>query len=593
MSASRFTAIPFFVVLIGLTGCGKPAEPPTQPQAGHPLPSPFVLRGEVAARGGRLTLLTAGAPRTFNPLLIEDSASEDVVRLLFCGLVSLDAVTQEVRPALAESWSVTPEGRNWTFKLRAGLRWSDGQPLTAADVVFTWNEVMYNPDMNHLSYDLFRINGKNFQVSQTDDLTVRVETPGVFAPFLDFFGTVPVLPQHVIGQLVQERKFLSAFTTKSPPQRVVGSGPFRLKKSVPEVSVLLERNPEYWAMDAQGTRLPYLDEVLLLATSGANPTYFFLEGHGDVCERTRPEEYSAIQEAAKAGKCRLVEQGIGPERDFVWFNLNTNFNSAGQPLVSPAKSAWFRDKRFRQAVSCALDREQIVREAYGGRAKPALTFLGEENPTWFFPDVPHFDHDAARAQMLLADMGIRDRDGDGVLEDASGQHLEFTLISNTGNPAREKTAQLIVAALGRLGMKVQFTPMSFSELVGHINDTCDYECALMGLGGGGVNPASQVNVLRSSEPMHQWFPNQPSPATAWEARIDQLMDLQMRTLDIAARKKLFDEVQLILAEEIPMIYTTAPLHFAALRPDLINVRPAVQSAYRLTWNIEQLALRTR
>jgi peptide/nickel transport system substrate-binding protein len=125
-------------------------------------------------------------------------------------------------------------------------------------------------------------------------------------------------------------------------------------------------------------------------------------------------------------------------------------------------------------------------------------------------------------------------------------------------------------------------------LVEKINFTFDYEAALMGLGGGGTDPASQANVLHSSEDLHQWFPRQQTPSTEWEARIDSLMDAQMRTLDPAERKKAFDEVQAILAEELPMIYTVAPFAFAAVRPDLGNVQPSVLSSFRVTWNLEEL-----
>jgi peptide/nickel transport system substrate-binding protein len=202
MNAPRFFSLVVVALLAVIVGCGKPAAPPAPPASGHPLPAPFVLPGEPGQRGGRLTLLAAGAPRTFNPVLTMDGASDAVVRLLFSGLIALDATTQEARPALAESWSVSTDGLTWTFKLRAGLRWSDGQPLSAADVVFTWNEVMYNPDMNRITYELFRINGTNFDVVQVDEATVKVVTPEVFAPFLEVFGNIPILPQHVIGREV-------------------------------------------------------------------------------------------------------------------------------------------------------------------------------------------------------------------------------------------------------------------------------------------------------------------------------------------------------------------------------------------------------
>lgn len=586
MRAFRFLPITAAAGLLVAAGCGKQSAGPTA--AGHPLPAPLVAKCEPGQPGGKFTLVTAGAPRTFNPLLATDAASDEVVRLLFGALVNVDMTTQEARPGLAESWSVAPDQKTWTFKLRPELRWSDGHPLTAGDVVFTWNEVMFNPDFNQLTYDLFRVNGTNFSVSKVDDLTVRVVTPEVFAPFLEFFGGVPILPQHIIGPAVRARRFLPVYALTTPPERIVGCGPFRVKKVEPGKSIWLERNPEYWAVDSSGRRLPYFDEVEIIPSGKGAAAPMFLNGQGDVFEHGRLEDYAPLKAAAANGKCRLVELGPGTERDFLWFNQNTGTNATGGLVVNPAKLNWFRNKKFRQAISCAIDRDRLVKEVYGGRGEPVLTFVSAENRRWNNPDVPRFGYDPARARTLLAEIGIQDRDGDGVLEDAAGHQIEFTFHSNTGNPARERCAGLIAEDLRQLGLKVDLRLVDFRSLVDKINTTGDYECMLMGVGGGGVDPASQVNVLKSSEPLHQWFPNQKTPATQWEARIDKLMDAQMRTLDFAARKKAFDEVQAILAEELPMIQTVAPYHFAAVRTNLANLRPTVLTPYRVTWNVEEL-----
>jgi peptide/nickel transport system substrate-binding protein len=566
-------------------GCGKT---PPQPPAGHPLPAPRVANCEPGQPGGRLTLVSPGAPQTFNPLFANDAASEEIIRLLFASLVQLDLSTQEIVPALAESWTVEPDQKTWTFKLRPGLRWSDGHPLTAADVVFTWNEIMYHPDMNRLTYDLFRVNGRNFSVTKVDDQTVRVVTPEVFAPFLEFFGSVAILPEHVVGTAVRQRRFLTVYTRQTLPQKIVGSGPFRVKECQPNRHVLLERNPEYWVVDKQNRRLPYLDEVMFISADSGAAGALFLSGNSDVFERTRPDDYAQFKEASASAKFRLIELGVGTERDFLWFNLNTNVNATSQPIVKPAKLNWFRNKKFRQAMSCAINRDRLVREAYGGRARPMHTFVSTDDRKWNNPGVPLFSHDPTRARALLAELGIQDRDGDGVLEDAGGAKLEFTFHSNAGNRGRERCGAFIAEDWRQLGLKVDFQLVPYANLVDRINATFDYDCILMGVGGGGLDPASQINVLRSSEPLHQWFPNQPTPATAWEARIDALMDAQMRTLDFAGRKKLYDEVQAILAEELPMIYTVSPFHFAAVRPDLANLRPSLLTPNRLTWNVEEL-----
>jgi peptide/nickel transport system substrate-binding protein len=589
MTAPSFSHIALLGTVLALAGCGKPGTVKRGPP--HPLPpSPLLAKGDPVQPGGRFVIAVSASPRTFNPLFSIDGASDGVIRLLFASLVNVNLATQEPGPGLAESWSFAPDQKTWTFKLRPDVRWSDGEPFTADDVLFTWNDIMYNRDFNPLTLDLFRTGDKEFAVTKVDDLTVRVVTPEVFAPFLEFFGSVLILPKHVLETAVQAKVFPAAYGVTSKPNRIVGCGPYRLKDFRLGQFTLLERNPEYWVADRQGRRLPGFDGVMFTVASGAPGAEVgaFLDGKSDVCETVRPQYYAPLKQASASGHFQLVELGIGAERDFLWFNQNTGTNTAGQPIVDPVKLKWFRNKKFRQAVSCAIDRDRLAREAYGGRAQPTYGFISTENQRWNNPNLPRYGFDPARARALLAEIGIQARQGDGVMRDADGHPVEIRFYSNTGNPLREKAAAMIRDDLGKLGIQLLYVPLDYRALVERVNLTFDYECALMGLGGGGGDPASQRNVLRSSEELHQWFPFQKTPSTDWEARIDALMDVQMRTLDFAQRKKCFDEVQVILAEELPMIYTVAPFAAAAIRADVGNLRPAVLSAYHLTWNLDEL-----
>jgi peptide/nickel transport system substrate-binding protein len=575
-------------VLLAAAGCGKPAT--SRPGPGHPLPqTPLLSKSEPGQRGGRLVIASPGSPQTFNPLFAFDGASDAITRLLFGTLVNLDLVTHEPGPGLAESWSVEPDQKTWTFKLRPGVHWSDGAPLTAADVAFTWNQVMYNPDYNRFTYELFRIHGQNFVVTNLDDFTVRVVTPEIFAPFVEFFGSVAILPKHALEAAAREKRFPAAYAVNTRPDKVVGSGPFRLREFQPGKYTLLEANPEYWVTDKQGRRLPYFDEVMFpFAGRPGNEAEMFLNGKSDVCETVRPDQVARFKQTAAGGRYQFLELGTGTERDFIWFNQNTGTNAAGKPIVSPAKLKWFRNKKFRQAVSCALDRARLARVAYDGSAQPIYGFLSTENPKWNNAAIPRYEFDPARARALLAEIGITDRKNPGHLEDAEGNPIEIVFHSNTGNPMREKAALMIQEDLKKVGINLTYVRVDFQTLIQKINVTFDYECALMGLGGGGVDPASQLNVLRSSDELHQWFPFQKTPATDWEARIDALMEAQMRTLDFAGRKQAFDEVQAILAEQLPMIYTVSPFASAAIRSDIGNLRPSVLTPYRVSWNIEEL-----
>jgi len=566
-----------------LTGCGDSALPDT----GHPLPEPpRIAKCEPGKRGGRLNLSILRDPLTFNPLMALDGSSDAVVRLLFGTLVNLDMAAQEAEPGLAESWSVTPDGKTWTFKLRKNLRWSDGQPLTADDVVFTWNDVMYNPQYNRLTYELFRTGGKNFAVTKVDDLTIQVVTPEVFAPFVEYFGCVPILPRHVLEQPTRDKKFLETYHVAIPPEKIVGAGPYVLTEFRQKQFVRLTRNPEYWAADSKGQRLPYFDEVQLnIVNTPSQATDLFLDGKSDIAEAVRRDDWPQYKRVA-GKEFQMIEFGPGVERDFFWFNQNTGNDPSGKPLVDPEKLRWFRNKKFRQAMSCAIDRTRLIQEVYNGRGQAVYGFISSENKKWNKPDLKFYEYDVDQAKALLGEIGMRLIGG--ILVDGNGRTVEFTLFSNVENPARGKAATMIQEDLKKLGIRVNYQPVDFPALLMKVNQTFDYECALMGLGGGGFDPASQMNVLRSSEPLHQWFPYQKAPSTEWEARIDSLMDAQMHALDFEQRKKNFDQVQEIWAEELPMLCIAAPFFSAAANTRVGNLRPSLASGYHLTWNIEEL-----
>jgi peptide/nickel transport system substrate-binding protein len=576
------------LVLLATAAMGGCSRNPS----GHALPEPpRVAQCEPGIPGGRLVLSLPGNPRTFNPILDANGngTSDGVIRLLFSALIEVNLESQEAEPGLAESWSVGPDQKTWIFKLRKNLRWSDGEPLTADDVVFTWNDVMYNPKYNQVTYDLFRSRGKNFEVTRVDDVTVRVVTPEVFAPFLEYFGSVVILPKHILQSAAEKGQFLGAYAVTNKPEAIVGSGPFRLKEFQSERYVLLERNPEYWTVDKQGRRLPYFDEVqLLIANSQLAFQALFFKGTSASYENVRPEQAWEFQQAETNGHFQVIDLGVGVQRDFFWFNQNTGMARNGKPFVDPVKLKWFRDKRFRQAISCAINRERIVHDVYNGRAQAVYGFLSADNKKWNNPAVPRYAYDPQKAGALLAELGMTNRAADGTLQDAEGHAVEFTLISSLDNPIRQGIAARLEDDLKQLGIKLDYRPLNFPNMLNLINNRMEYESASMGFGGGGLDPASQMNVLESDAPLHQWFPFQRQPSTEWERKIDSLMNDQMSTLDFQRRKKDFDEVQAIWAEEMPMICIAAPSTATAIRSNIGNVRPAIASAYHATWNIEEL-----
>jgi peptide/nickel transport system substrate-binding protein len=576
-----------------LLGCSKRPEGARSETAAanYPLPDPpLVAHCHPGRPGGRLVVASFTDPKTFNPITENEQSSDEIVRLMFASLLGFDWPSQQVEPGLADEWTNSPDGKTWTFRLRKNLRWSDGAPLTAADVAFTWNDIIYNPTINNVTRDLFIVNGKKFTVTAVDEWTVKVVTPEIYAPMLQNFGSVPILPQHVLARSVANGTFLSAYGINWKPRDIVVNGPFQLKEFKPAQYTLLERNPYFFEVDSNGQRLPYLDSVIYTVAPDMNAINLgFLSGESDADDFISPDAYDQFKAAAASGRFRLEEPGIGLETSFFWFNENTNVNpQTGRPYVDPVKLQWFRNKKFRQACSYAINREAIAKSVFAGRAVPNYNFVTPGNKKWYDPHVKTYPYDPAKARQLLAEMGITRRNAEGILEDADGHPIEFVLNTNTGNDARAKTAVMIQSDLNRLGFKVVFQPLEFNTLINKIDVSYDYDCVLLGLGGGSTDPGSYMNVLKSDAYTHQWFPRETTPSTSWEARIDTLMDAQMRTLDFAERKKDFDEVQEILAEEQPMIFTVTPYYYAAIRSDIGNVRPTALTYYRVTWNAEEL-----
>jgi peptide/nickel transport system substrate-binding protein len=581
----------FAAAIVYLSGCGKKSETASSGKsaADYPLPEPPLVADCAPGNlGGRLVVATFGDPKTFNPITANEQSSEEIYRHLFASLLGYDPIKQEVEPGLAVSWTNASDGMTWTFTLRKNLCWSDGEPLTADDVIFTW-DVIYNPEIDNVMRDAFIVDGKKFTVTKTDDLTIQVVTPEIYAPFLENFGGVPILPKHILEKTVADKTFTSAYGVNWDMDKIVGSGPFRIKDYKPAQSILLERNPYFFEVDSNGQRMPYFDNIIYTVVPDMNAMSLrFLSGESDADDFIYPYEYDHFKTEAAKGKFNLLEPGVGLEAQFFWFNENTNVDKTGKPYVVAKKLKWFRDQKFRQACSYAIDRNSIIKSIYSGRAMPNYGFVTPGNKKWFNSNTPTYTNDLAKALASLKEIGIEKRNGDDFATDADGNKIEFVLNTNTGNSAREKAALLIQSDLKALGFNVILQPIEFNTLVSKIDDAYDYDCILMGLAGGGTDPSGNMNVVKSSGYTHQWFPRQKTPSTDWEARLDFLMDAQMKTLDFAERKKDFDEVQQILGEQMPMIFTVTPYFYAAARADIGNLRPTPLSSFRATWNVEEL-----
>ncbi|HEY3762293.1 MAG TPA: ABC transporter substrate-binding protein [Verrucomicrobiae bacterium] len=596
MNTRSLTVLAFVVaVASGLCGCGKSSSTASSANSAenYPLPDPpVVVDCHAGAHGGRFVISELGEPKTFNYLMSDDASTIDIGRFMFWGLLNFDMPSQTVKPGLADWWTNAPDGKTWTFHLRKNLRWSDGAPLTADDVLFTWNDVIYNTNFPSATRDPFIVDGKEFTVTKIDDQTIQVVTPEIYAPFLQGFGAgVGIYPKHILEKYIKDGTFLSAYGVNWNPSDIVGSGPYRLKEYKQAQYTVLERNPYFIEVDTNGTRLPYFDELVFAIVPNINALALdFLSGESDVDDYVYPFDYDKFKAEADAGKFTLLEPGIGLETSYFWFNENTNMNpKTGKPEVDPVKLSWFRNQKFRQAISYAVDREAILKSVYSGRGVVSYGFLTPGYQNWFDTNIQTYPYNPQKAVEMLKEIGIEKRNGDNFMTDSNGNKVQFVFNTNVENDARKRMSVLITGDLQKIGIDAVFQPVEFNTLITKIEDTHDYDCMLMGnYSDSGTDPSSSMNILKSSGYSHDWFPQEKSPVTPWEARIDQLMDDQMQTLDLGRREKDIDEVQEIMAEEQPSFYMVTPMYYAAIKSNIGNVRATALTYYRATWNAEEL-----
>ncbi|MGA8224360.1 MAG: ABC transporter substrate-binding protein [Candidatus Acidiferrales bacterium] len=537
--------------------------------------------------GGRVVVGLRSEPKTLNPVLAADDTSRDVIRCLTADLIHINRESLKTESALAKSWTVSRDGRQYTLHLRQGLRFSDGHPLDADDVLFTFQ--MYLDEKNHSPQrDLLVIAGKPIEVEKLDLYTIRFELAQPYAAAERIFDGLGVLPKHLLEGSYREGKFGQAWGLSVAPSQFAGLGPFRLKEYVAGQRVVLERNPFYWKEDSAGKRLPYLDGIVFLFVPNEDAQVVRFEaGDTDILTRFSADSFPVLEKQQTARAYHLYDLGAGLEYNFLFFNLN-DLSGKGHEEIAK-KQAWFQDARFRQAVSAAIDRESIIRLVYQGRATALWGSVTPGNKLWVDNALPHPAQSFDRARQLLQSAGFSFA-SDGRLLDAHGAPVEFSILTSSSNAQRMKMATLIQDDLSHLGMNVHVVSLEFRAMVDRLLNTYDYEAAVMGLVSGDADPTPEMNVWLSSGETHLWHPGQEKPATPWETEIDGLMQKQMVTLDYAKRKQLYDRVQEIAAENLPIICLASPNILVAARDRIGNFHPAILGPYAL-WNIEELYIR--
>ncbi len=539
-----------------------------------------------------------GNPNTFNYAL--NNSSPNVFGYMYEGLITENALTTEVEPALAESWEISDNKKSIIFTLKDNLKWSDGAPLTVDDVLFTYNSIYLNPEIPTDVQDILRI-GKERKlptVEKVGDRQVKFTTPEPFAPFLRTMS-LGILPKHALQDTITTKDadgkplFLSTWSTNEDPTKIIGNGMYTLESYVPSQRVIFRRNPHYWRKDDQGNPQPYVERLVWNLVDNRDTTLVkFRSGESDIIEPLRPEDFPLLKAEEKRGNFQVYVGGARPVTTFITFNLNTGKRD-GQPVVDPVKSKWFNNTAFRQAVAYAIDRNKMNTNAYRGLGVPINSFISTRSPYSLSPEqgLKVYDYNPEKAKQLLLGAGFK-YDGDQLVDDA-GNPVEFTIMTNAENTLRVLLIAQIKQDLADIGMKVNLNPINFNTLLEKLDNTYDWECYLLAFGSG-TEPHYLSHVWQPDGASHTF--NQRAEGgtkmldgqqvSDWELEMGQLYTQGALELDEDKRREIYGEVQQIGQEQLPWIPLVVERIMAVGRNKIEGIQYPESGG--ITWNIHEL-----
>ncbi|MBD1844264.1 ABC transporter substrate-binding protein [Cyanobacteria bacterium FACHB-63] len=553
-----------------------------------------------AARVPQMVDSILSDPKSFNYALINEDPN--VAGLMYVGLVTENALTDKLEPELAEKWELSPDKKKVTFTLREGLKWSDGAPLTADDVVFTFRDIFLNPKVPTDIQDVLRI-GKERQlptVRKIDDRRVEFTTPEPFAPFLRVTGGLGILPKHILAETIAKTGrdgnplFLSTWGTDTDPKKIVTNGQYTIDQYAATQRIIFKRNPYYWRKDAQGDQQPYIERIVWSVVENQNTELLqFRSGGLDISEPIRAEDFPILKKEEKRGNFTAYIGGTRPITTFMAFNLNQGRRN-GRPVVDPVKSKWFNNPKFRQAIAYGIDRERMNTNIYRGLGVLINSQILETSPYYLKPEegLKSYNFDQTKSRQLLKEAGFK-LNSRGQLTDAEGNAVRFTLITNAGNTVREAMVAQIKQDLSQLGIQVDINPINFGVLIDKLDNTQDWEAYLLAMGGS-KEPNSGANVWLPDSRSHSFNqsagPGKPPlegrVVADWEAEIGRLYIEGARELDEAKRKQIYGQIQKISQEYLPWIPLVNARVMAVVRNRVEGVQyPESGGAL---WNLQEL-----
>ncbi|BAZ46304.1 extracellular solute-binding protein family 5 [Chondrocystis sp. NIES-4102] len=534
-------------------------------------------------------------PKTFNPVIASDGTSADVGGMLFDGLTTQNPITGKTEPALAESWTISDDNLEIIYTLRPNLKWSDGQPLTADDVEFTYNQLYLNPEIPTGMRDILKIgqSGTLPKVTKLNDRQIKFAITEPFAPFLEVVGA-SIFPAHILRPTIEQKDqegkllFLSTWTVDTPPEQIIANSAYKIKSYSTSERIVFEANPHYWKKEVLKQNLPHIQQVVWEVVESTDTSLMqFRSGSLDSLG-VSPEYFSLLKKEENKGNFTIYNGGEVYSMTFIMFNLNQGKKN-GKNVISPIKLRWFNNLNFRQAVSYGIDRDRMIKNVFRGLGKPQISHLSRQSP-FYYDGLKGYPYNPEKAKELLIAAGFK-YDQQGQLFDQDGNRVSFVLNTNSGNKIREAMGNQIEEDLAKIGIKVNFRTINFNVLVGKTDTTLDWECILLGFSGGN-EPNNGFNLWSPDGNVHMF--NQPAPGIEgrviadWEAEIGRLYIEGAKELDLEKRKVIYAQVQQLISEQLPAICLVNPYSLTAVRNKIQGIEySALGGAF---WNLSELKI---
>ncbi|HEY7855924.1 MAG TPA: ABC transporter substrate-binding protein [Terriglobales bacterium] len=516
-------------------------------------------------RGGELVAAAASDPQTLNPVFATDSASQLISSLTQADLMHINPRTLKVEPALATQ-VVHVSDRLWKIELRRDVKFSDGVPFTSADVAFSF-AVYTDPKLDAPERALLTIHGAPIRCRVIGPWELELQLPAPVAVGDRLFDSVWMLPQHLLGPLYRRGQLQQAWGPSTPPGQMAGLGPFRLDQFSPGQSLHLARNPYFWQADAQGASLPYVNGVRLRVVADANLRFtLFARGQLDGMDPVSPADFVRLQGNAC---CHMMDAGPGLNSEVLVLNF------AARP--------YFARPEFRRALSTALDRANLVRNVFAGKAVGLASLTSPSSGAWADP-TPATVVNAPSALSQLALIGLRQEQG--LLRDPQHRPVSFSLLVPATNQARMKMAVFLQEDLRRVGIAMTIVPVDFATYVERLLHRRDFEAALVGVQIPDADPNTESNEWTLAGSLHLWNHN-PSAAPPWELDLDRWFQQQLATTDPTARLRIYRRMQATEREQLPLIPLLAPDILSGTRAGLAGAAPALLPPHWL-WNAAEL-----